>query len=189
MLIIFAYCCGATEADFIDPGAWRRLYLVRDLAIMQLSRDPHVRHGCSSMFEYIFFHPQPAREFADWLKQQGVSTQSRNDGEGFIVEVPEGLDDALDHAIDEKYEALLEMNEALLQEERGDEAGYHMAGITVHLKDGRACYADIDPNLLGRVMGCVTPEEFATIVDAIVSAVENPQERTYCQRQRDEEQE
>ena len=57
----------------------------------------------------------------------------------------------------------------------------------MHLKDGRVSYADIDPRLLGRVMECVTPEEFATIVDAIVTAVENPEQRTYCQRQRGEE--
>jgi hypothetical protein len=146
-------------------------------------------HGCSNMFDYIFFHPRPAREFADWLEQQGVATQSRNNDEGFIVEVPEDLDDELDRAVETKYEDLLEMNEELLQEEHGDEAGYHMAGITVQLKDGRVSYADIDPKLMGRMMGCVTAEEFATIVDAIVSAVENPQEQTYCQRQRGKEQE
>jgi hypothetical protein len=141
------------------------------------------------MFEYVFFHPQPAREFADWLKQQGIPAQSRNGDEGFIVEVPKDLDDEIDQAVDAKYEALLEMNEELLQEEHGDEAGYHMAGITVHLQDGRVSYADIDPKLMGRLMGCVSPEEFATLVDAIVTAVENPQEQTYCQRQRGEEQE
>jgi len=140
------------------------------------------------MFEYIFFHPLPAREFVDWLQQQGVSSQSREGDEGFIVDVPEDLDDELDEAVEAKYLALLERNEELLKEEHADEAGYHMAGISVQLKDGRASYADIDPKLLGRVMGCVTPEEFATIVDAIVTAVENPQGQTYCQRQRDGQQ-
>lgn len=141
------------------------------------------------MFEYVLFHPLPAREFVDWLKQQGVATQTRNDGEQFIIEVPDDLDDELDQAVDAKYEALLEMNEALLNEEQGEAAGYHKAGITVQLKDGRVSYADIDPKLMGRVLGCVTAEEFATIVDAIVTAVEDPQEQTYCQRQRGGEQE
>jgi hypothetical protein len=137
------------------------------------------------MFEYIFFHPQPTEAFVDWLKQQGVAAQSRDSDEGVIVEVPEDLDDELDRAVEAKYEDLLEVNEQLLRDEHGDEAGYHMAGITVQLKDGRVSYADIDPHLLGRVMACVTPEEFATLVDAIVTAVENPQQQSYCQRQRD----
>jgi hypothetical protein len=139
------------------------------------------------MFEYIFFHPLPAGQFVDWLKGQGVAAAVRDDDEGFVVEVPEDLDDELDQAVDAKYEALLEMNEELLKQEHGDEAGYHGAGICVHLKDGRVSYADIDPKLLGRVMESVTPEEFATIVDAIATAVENPEEQTYCQRQRSEE--
>jgi hypothetical protein len=137
------------------------------------------------MIEFIFFHPIPTQHFLDWLKEQGVSTRSRQADEGYIVEVPEGLDDKTYDAMEAKYEALLEMNEEIMREEHADEEGYHMAGIAVHLQDGRVSYADIDPKLLGRVMGCVTAEEFATIVDAIVTAVENPQEQSYCQRQRD----
>lgn len=139
------------------------------------------------MFEYIFFHPVPAREFLDWLTAQGVAAQSRETEEGVVVEVPSDLDDALDQAVDAKYEALLERNEELLNEELGAEAGYHMAGISVQLKDGTVSYADVDAKLMGRLLGCVTAEEFATIVDAIVSAVENPQQQTYCQRQRNQE--
>ena len=139
------------------------------------------------MLEFIFFHPTPTQLFLDWLKAQGVPAQSRQEEESYLVEIPEDQDEELYKAIEEKYETLLEMNEDIMREEHADEAGYHMAGIAVHLRDGQVSYADIDPKLLGRVMGCVTPEEFATIVDAIVTAVENPQGQTYCQRQRDKE--
>lgn len=139
------------------------------------------------MFEYIFFYPQLAQEFADWLKQQGVAVQSRDDEEGYIIEVPDDLDDELDRAVDARYEALLERNEEMMTSEQAGGTDYHMAGITVQLKDGTVSYADIDPKLLGRVMECVTPEEFSTIVDAIARAVEDPQQQTYCQRQRDAE--
>lgn len=139
------------------------------------------------MLEFIFFHATPTQLFLDWLKEQGVAAQSRQDDESFLIEVPEDLAADLYAAIEAKYETLLEMNEDIMREEHADEAGYHMAGIAVHLHDGRVSYADIEPKLLGRVMGCITPEEFATIVDAIVTAVENPQEQTYCQRQRDKE--
>jgi hypothetical protein len=141
------------------------------------------------MLEYIFFHPVPTQLFVDWLHEQGVPTQSRQDEESYIIEIPDDLDEDLDNAIDTKYEALLEMNEEIMKEEHADEAEYHMAGISVQLSDGRVSYADIDPKLLGRVMGCITPEEFSTIVDAIATAVENPQEQTYCQRRRNTEKE
>ena len=139
------------------------------------------------MLEFIFFHPTPSQLFLDWLKAQGVPTQSRQEDESYLIEIPDDLDDELYNTIEAKYEALLEMNEDIMREEHADEAGYHMAGIAVHLHDGQVSYADIDPKLLGRVMGCITPEEFATIVDAIVTAVEHPQSQSYCQRQRETE--
>lgn len=141
------------------------------------------------MLEYIFFHPVPTQQFLDWLNEQGVPAQSRQDEESYIIELPEDLNEELDQAIESKYDELLEMNEMIMKAEHADEAGYHMAGISVQLHDGRVSYADIDPKLLGRVMACVSAEEFAIIVDAIVSAVENPQEQTFCQRQRKKEQE
>ena len=139
------------------------------------------------MLEFIFFHETPHRLFVGWLKEKGLEPETSVEDESFQVFLPEDLDDALYDEIEEKYEVFMEMNEEILKEENADEAGYHMAGIAVHLRDGNVSYADIDPRLLGKVMGAITSEEFATIVDAIVTAVENPQDRTFCQRQRNED--
>jgi len=138
------------------------------------------------MLEFIFFHKTPYGLFIDWLKEKGLEPGSSAADEAYEVYLPEDLDDDLYNEIEEKYEAFMEMNEEIMRQENADEADYHMAGIAVHLRDGNVSYADIDPELLGRLIGVITPEEFAIIVDAIVTAVENPQDRTYCQRQRDE---
>jgi len=139
------------------------------------------------MLEFIFFHKTPHGLFIDWLKEKGLDPEVSEEDEVYGVSLPEDIDDALYDEIEEQYDAFMEMNEEIMKEENSDEAGYHMAGIAVHLRDGNVSYADIDPKLLGRVMGAITPEEFATIVDAIVTAVENPQERSFCQRQRDQD--
>jgi hypothetical protein len=139
------------------------------------------------MLEFIFFHKIPHSLFIEWLKEMGLAPESSTEDETYLVFLPEDLDDKLYDEIEHKYEILMEMNEALLKQENADEADYHMAGIAVHLRDGNVSYADIDPELLGRVMGAITPEEFAIIVDAIVTAVENPQDRSFCQRQRDKD--
>lgn len=139
------------------------------------------------MLEFIFFHKTPHGLFIDWLKEKGLSPEVSEEDEAYGVSLPEDIDDALYDEIEEQYESFMEMNEEIMKEENADEAGYHMAGIAVHLRDGNVSYADIDPKLLGRVMGAITAEEFATIVDAIVTAVETPQDRTFCQRQRDNE--
>jgi len=139
------------------------------------------------MLEFIFFHKTPYGLFVDWLKEKDLEPESSAEDEVYQVYLPEDLNDDLYNEIEQKYEAFMEMNEEILKQENADEEGYHIAGIAVHLRDGNVSYADIDPKLLGRVMGAITPEEFAIIVDAIVTAVENPQDRSYCQRQRDKD--
>ena len=139
------------------------------------------------MLEFIFFHKTPYGLFIEWLKEKGLEPESAAKDEAFEVYLPEDLDDELYNEIEEKYEGFMEMNEAILKQENAGELDYHMAGIAVHLRDGNVSYADIDPELLGRVMGAITPEEFAIMVDAIVTAVENPEDRTFCQRQRDKD--
>ena len=139
------------------------------------------------MLEFIFFHQTPHARFIEWLRQKGLEPESSVADEVYEVYLPEDLDDSLYDEVEEKYEVLMEMNEELLREENADAEGYHMAGIAVHLRDGNVSYADIDPKLLGRIMATISAEEFATIVEAIVTAVENPQDRTFCQRQRDDD--
>ena len=68
-------------------------------------------------------------------------------------------------------------------EEKENNQGYHMACVVVTLNDGTISYADVDPELLGRVISAISPEEFGEIVAAIADAVENPQPKACCQRQ------
>ncbi|HHI77239.1 MAG TPA: hypothetical protein ENJ94_08715 [Gammaproteobacteria bacterium] len=100
--------------------------------------------------------------------------------------LPEELDEALAERIEDFYDEMMELGRELYEQE-GDqeEVGYHAAGITVQLADGSNVYAQVDPQLLGRIMQVLSPEEFNQVVNAIVEAVENPDARSLCQRMRD----
>jgi hypothetical protein len=138
------------------------------------------------MIEYVLFDKQPFDAFIDWLKEKNIPYDIRVSEDSYEIDIPEDLDDEQFDAIDEHYEKCMDMNQELVeQQEREDNDGYHMAGVLVTLKDGSISYADVDPQLLGRVMSAISPEEFGEIVNAIVDAVENPQPKTYCQRQRE----
>ncbi len=140
------------------------------------------------MLEYVLFHEELFKSFVDWLKSKGVSTETRSDNEdeSYVIKIPEDLDDDLLDEIDEKYDALMDMNQQMVNdEEKESQQGHHMAGIVVALKDGSISYADVDPDLLGRVMSAISPEELGEIVAAIADAVENPKDKAYCQRVRE----
>lgn len=129
------------------------------------------------MLEFIFFHTTPLNLFTVFLKQNGFEPETKQEDETYTVIIPEDMDDDLYDQIEEKYDVLFAMNEEL------DESGVHMASITLTLKDGRYSYADVDPKVLGKVIGVVSSDEFTDLVKSIVDAVENPQEKSICTRQ------
>lgn len=135
------------------------------------------------MLEYILFHEKPFQLFIDWLKSKNVPFETEIDEDNHLIRIPEDIDDDLLNEVDERYDALMDMNQEIVDdEERENQQGHHMAGVVVTLKDGSVSYADIEPKLLGRVISTISPEEFGVIVAAIADAVESPQPQPYCQR-------
>lgn len=138
------------------------------------------------MLDYILFDEIPYQLFIDWLKGKGVTYEVERDEDNYVIKVSEDLEEDLLDDIDEKYDELMDMNQDIINEaEKENNDGYNMAGIVVTLKDGTISYADIDSNLLSRVISVISPEELGEIVCAIADAVENPQPKTYCQRMRE----
>ena len=136
------------------------------------------------MIDYILFNEKPFELFIDWLRTKNISPETRINDESYQISVPEELDEDLIDEIDEKYDAFLAMNQQLVDQEEKDNS-YQMAGVMVTLKDGSVSYADIEPALLGKVLSVVSVEEFGEIVNVIADAVENPQPKSYCQRERE----
>lgn len=65
---------------------------------------------------------------------------------------------------------------------REGEAHHQRAGVNVTLGNGRVVQAPIDPGLMRRLLAAVSPQELGEFIDAIVAAVENPDDRPLCQR-------
>ena len=133
------------------------------------------------MLEYIFFDERPWRRFIDYLESLGLTPQASSNEEGWLVALPEDLDDALDEKIEVFYDRMLEMNESLVAEAEG-QAHVHTAGVNVTLADGRVVQAAVDPKLMQRLLAAISADELGDLVNAIVDAVENPDERPFCQR-------
>ncbi len=141
------------------------------------------------MLEYVFFDERPRDQFVVFLQEKAVELKLEED-EGLLkVWISEDLDDDLDEAIEDFYDDMMALNQQLYEDENNEaEVGYNAAGIVLELNTGENVYAQVDPELLGRIMTVVTPDEFNTVVNAIVEAVENPDARTPCQRIREGDQ-
>ena len=139
------------------------------------------------MLDYVFFSHQPYDRFVAYLRERGLSPVCSEGEETFEVSLPEDLESALSDRVEAFYDEMMDLNQALFEAESAPPHDHHAAGVVVNLKDGRTVYADVDPRLLAKVMQAVTPEELGGLVNAIVDAVEAPDERSLCQRMRDQE--
>ena len=137
------------------------------------------------MLDYVFFHRQPYERFILYLRDCGLGPVCTEDEDTFEVSLPEDLDAALFDRVEAFYDEMMALNQTLHEAGAQTRDEYQAAGVVVNLMDGRTVYADVNPLLLGRIMEVVTPAEFGDLVNAIVDAVENPDERTLCQRMRE----
>lgn len=135
------------------------------------------------MLEYVFFHHQPCAQFTAFAQGLGLNPAVIEGDETLEVHLPEDLpEDQLD-ALEEQYELMLELNQQLYDADHAGEGELHNAGVVLNLQDGRTVYAQVDPRLLGRIMSVLTPQEFGDVVNAIIDAVENPDDRPLCKRE------
>lgn len=131
--------------------------------------------------DYIFFHEKPFKLFVEFLRQKELEPGTSSDEDSYEISLPDNLEDSLSEVIEKEYDRLFEMNQQLIEEASPENA----AGVVVNLKDGITTYADINPALLSKIMEVLTPQELGDVVNAIVDAVECPDDRSLCERVRD----
>lgn len=136
------------------------------------------------MLEYVFFDQEPMRNFCHYLQEQGLEAELMQAEESFIVAVKEdALDDGLADAIDIYYDDMMDLDQALFDNNREpDTDNYQMAGVIVNLSDNRVVYTNVPHTILKRIMEVLTPQEVDDFVNAIVDAVEHRNDRPLCKR-------
>ncbi len=131
------------------------------------------------MLEYIFFEISLRDRFVAFLQERGVAAEISDDEESLLVMVPDDLDDDLSDDIDVCYDRLLQENSEMLDNEEGS-IERSAAGVRVQLSDGTPCMVRLPPELLSRMLGCITMEELRDMVQAIALQVEDPDDLPVC---------
>ena len=134
------------------------------------------------MLEFIFFNQKTCALFEKYASSLGIEPIIETEDESYIVRLSEESDEVILEQLEDYYDELLDMDRELAEEEQGSTDDINSAGISVQLKDGRTVYASVSPELINRVMQNISTEELNILVCAIVDAVENPDERSLCQR-------
>lgn len=130
------------------------------------------------MLEYVFFEDSIRDKFVAFLAEREVDHRLSDDDE-LLVEVDEDIDDATGDAIDLYFETLLQETAEMM--EQGDDAlEKNVAGVQVQLADGAICTIRLDPDLVGRVLGCISMAEFRDMVQEVARWVELKDNSPLC---------
>lgn len=136
------------------------------------------------MLEYLFFNAVFAEKFSRLLKGKSLEFEQSLESiqNAILITTSEDIDDELWDEIDEAYDDLSEQDQQLLQSKLDDDSKINTAGIYIQLKGDQQTIATIDPDVMNRMLEKISMDEFNAFIEAVVSAVEVPDETPFCER-------
>jgi len=134
------------------------------------------------MLEFIFFHQNISKLFTDFIAGLGIEYQVEGDAETITVSVSEDMDDERVEQIEDEYDRLLDLSRDQTDSEEGENRqNYQKASLMISLKNGAISYAHVDVDVINRVLRMISTDELNQLIEAVADAVENPDDRSYCQ--------
>jgi len=135
------------------------------------------------MLEYLFFNQVIADKFIDFLKLKDLSWELYIDPmlDSIVVKTPEDIEDELWDELDDFHESLGAEDQKLLEDALQDtEEETNAAGIYIQLVNGKQTVAQINPDIMNRMLDVITMDEFNEFIETIVRSVENPDDSPIC---------
>jgi len=133
-------------------------------------------------FEYMFFDEALRDRFVDFASARGIPSTVRKDViAGFVVDLPDGLADELQDALEVEYDSIMD-EQRLLAESDAELVSHHAAGVTVTLADGTTRAIRLPPPIARRLLEHFTPEEVHEIATAIAQGIDNPVDGPLCRK-------
>lgn len=132
------------------------------------------------MIEYIFFDPAVSDRFAASARELGVECSQRGDNMGYIVSLPEDLDETIEAGLEACYDEL-QAEQASLFDAAEEGQHRHLAGFRLELPDGQYGMVPLDPDLARRLMAEFTLDEIQDLFATVAKHALNPQDVPVCQ--------
>ena len=134
------------------------------------------------MIEYLFFNTEISLKFVEILKQKNVEWQEEIESvqDAISIKVSEDIGDDLWDELDDIFDVLTVEDQMMLEENVDDDGLVSKAGIYLQLAGGKQTVAQIDPNVMNKMLEVITMDEFNSFIETIVSSVEEPDDSPIC---------
>ncbi len=137
------------------------------------------------MLEYLFFTQEIADKYIAFLEGKNLAWEQKNDPmlDSIVIETPEDIEDDLWDELDDYHESLGIEDQQLLEAELADdETETNAAGIYIQLANGEQTVAQINPDVMNRMLDVISMDEFNEFIETIVSSVEKPDDAPICEK-------
>ncbi|MEZ5449531.1 MAG: hypothetical protein R3E89_11265 [Thiolinea sp.] len=138
----------------------------------------------NEVLEYLFFNRSLADTFTLRLQTLALDWQESIEPvqNAIVLKVSEEAAEPHWDELDDYYDELSEQDQALLEEGVEDPGAKATAGVYLQLADGRQTIAQVDPDMVNRILSVLSMDEFNQFIDVIVRSVEQPDDSAICQR-------
>ncbi len=137
------------------------------------------------MLEYLFFTQEIADKFIKFLDGKDLKWEQKNDPMlgSIVIETSEDIEDELWDELDDHHELLGEEEQKILEVDLADsETEMNAAGIYIQLANGEQTVAQINPEIMNRMLSVISMDEFNEFIETIVSSVEKPDDAPICEK-------
>jgi len=138
----------------------------------------------SESIEYLFFNTSVRNLFTDRLKNYSITwceaIEAVNDS--LLVQVNESEIEAVWDELDEFYDQLSLEDQRLLEQGELNPADVSTAGINFKLSNGEQAVAQVNPEVLNRILEVVSFDEFSELIEAVAISAEHHDSTPICQR-------
>ena len=138
----------------------------------------------NDVLEYLFFTQSIANKFIAALQKWGISytqTQEAVQG-GIVLKIAETEVEAYWDELDALYDDLSAEDQNLLEAGLEDGNEKSTAGVYLQLQGGKQTVAQVDPNIMNRILSVISVEEFNAFIEIIVQSVEQPDDTPICKQ-------
>ena len=138
------------------------------------------------MLEYLFFNLEIAEKFIEFLNKKSLEWEEYIDPmlDSIVIKTSEDIEDDLWDELDDYHESLGPEDQKMLEQTMSDTVTEtNAAGIYIQLAGGKQTVAQVNPDVMNRMLELISMDEFNTFVETIVSSVENPDDSPICHTQ------
>jgi len=138
----------------------------------------------SESIEYLFFNESISVQFKERLKKLSIlwvdATEAVSDS--LLVKVSQDDIESVWDELDDFYDQLSIEDQALLEKGEIHPEDVSTAGIHFDLANGEQAIAEVNPEVLNRILEVVTFEEFSELIEAVAKSAEEHDSRPVCKR-------